>query len=102
MHALELQTDFLNDIGDATEEGLAACRPAARRKRATALQVQQLAVQTLGIVNRARKPCSVCSVAALSILDGRPGAVRLKWHGVCILTMTKTDELQQYLSCRLS
>ena len=57
VRALELQTDFLNDISDATEEGLGNIVDAdmARESaRLTALQVQQqLAVQTLGIVNQA-------------------------------------------------
>ena len=57
VRALELQTDFLNDISDATEEGLGNIVDAdmARESaRLTALQVQQqLAVQTLSIVNQA-------------------------------------------------
>lgn len=57
LRALELQTDFLTDISDATEEGLGNIVDAdmARESaRLTALQVQQqLAVQTLGIVNQA-------------------------------------------------
>jgi len=56
VRALELQTDFLTDISDATEEGLGNIVDAdmARESaRLTALQVQQqLAVQTLGIVNQ--------------------------------------------------
>ena len=57
VRALELQTDFLTDISDATEEGLGNIVDAdmARESaRLTALQVQQqLSVQTLGIVNQA-------------------------------------------------
>jgi len=57
VRALELQTDFLNDISDATEEGLGNivdANMARESARLTALQVQQqLAVQTLGIVNQA-------------------------------------------------
>ena len=57
VRALELQTDFLTNISDATEEGLGNIVDAdmARESaRLTALQVQQqLAVQTLGIVNQA-------------------------------------------------
>jgi flagellin len=57
LRALELQTDFLTDISDATEEGLGNIVDAdmARESaRLTALQVQQqLAVQTLNIVNQA-------------------------------------------------
>ena len=57
VRALELQTDFLTDISDATEEGLGNIVDAdmARESaRLTALQVQQkLAVQTLSIVNQA-------------------------------------------------
>ena len=56
VRALELQTDFLNDISDATEEGLGNivdANMARESARLTALQVQQqLAVQTLGIVNQ--------------------------------------------------
>jgi flagellin len=57
LRALELQTDFLTDISDATEEGLGNivdANMARESARLTALQVQQqLAVQTLGIVNQA-------------------------------------------------
>ena len=57
VRSLELQTDFLSDISDATEEGLSDIVDAdlARESaRLLALQVQQqLAVQTLGIVNSA-------------------------------------------------
>ena len=57
VRALELQTDFLNDISDATEEGLGNivdANMARESARLTALQVQQkLAVQTLSIVNQA-------------------------------------------------
>ncbi len=57
VRSLELQTDFLSDISDATEEGLSDIVDAdlARESaRLMALQVQQqLAVQTLGIVNSA-------------------------------------------------
>lgn len=57
VRALELQTDFLNDISDATEEGLGNIVDADMGResaRLTALQVQQqLSVQTLGIVNQA-------------------------------------------------
>jgi flagellin len=57
VRALELQTDFLTNISDATEEGLGNIVDAdmARESaRLTALQVQQqLSVQTLGIVNQA-------------------------------------------------
>jgi flagellin len=57
VRALELQTDFLNDISDATEEGLGNivdANMARESARLTALQVQQQrAVQTLGIVNQA-------------------------------------------------
>jgi len=56
VRALELQTDFLNDISDATEEGLGNivdANMARESARLTALQVQQqLAVQTLSIVNQ--------------------------------------------------
>lgn len=56
VRALEAQTDFLTNISDATEEGLGNIVDAdmARESaRLTALQVQQqLAVQTLGIVNQ--------------------------------------------------
>lgn len=56
VRALELQTDFLNDISDATEEGLGNIVDADMGResaRLTALQVQQqLSVQTLGIVNQ--------------------------------------------------
>ena len=57
VRSLELQTGFLSDISDATEEGLSDIVDAdlARESaRLMALQVQQqLAVQTLGIVNSA-------------------------------------------------
>ncbi len=57
IRALELQTDFLEDITAATEEGLGNIVDAdmARESaRMTALQVQQqLSVQTLGIINQA-------------------------------------------------
>jgi flagellin len=57
VRALELQTDFLTNISDATEEGLGNIVDAdmARESaRLTALQVQQqLSVQTLNIVNQA-------------------------------------------------
>ena len=57
VRALNLQTDFLQDITAATEEGLGNIVDAdmARESaRMTSLQVQQqLAVQTLGIINQA-------------------------------------------------
>ena len=57
VRSLELQTDFLDSISDATEEGLGDIVDADLARegaRLTALQVQQqLAVQTLGIVNSA-------------------------------------------------
>ena len=65
VRALELQTDFLNDISDATEEGLGNIVDAdmARESaRLTALQVQQqLPCRPWVSSTRRRKPCSVCS-----------------------------------------
>ena len=56
MRALELQTQFLEQISDATEEGLGNIVDAdlARESaRLTSLQVQQqLSTQTLGIANQ--------------------------------------------------
>src|SRR3546814_13781586 len=56
VRALELQTSFLEQISDATEEGLGNIVDAdlARESaRLTALQVQQqLSIQTLGIANQ--------------------------------------------------
>ncbi len=59
VRALELQTSFLEQISDATEEGLGNIVDAdlARESaRLTAFQVQQqLSVQTLGIANQRRR-----------------------------------------------
>src|SRR3546814_5571516 len=56
VRALELQTSFLEQISDATEEGLGNIVDAdlARASaRLTALQVQQqISIQTLGIANK--------------------------------------------------
>ena len=64
VRALDLQTSFLQEISDATEEGLGNIVDAdlARESaRLTALQVQQqLGIQTLGIANH--RPQSVLSL----------------------------------------
>jgi flagellin len=64
VNSLEFQSSFLAAISDATEEGLAGIVDADMAREAarlTALQVQQqLAVQTLGIVNQA--PLSLLSL----------------------------------------
>src|SRR3546814_12164500 len=64
VRALELQTSFLEQISDATEEGLGNIVDAdlARESaRLTALQVQQqLSIQTLGIRSEERRVGQEC------------------------------------------